>query len=72
MRVGLKIKKFPLILFPVVDEFVSVSANSLVNSGVIITGVVLVAVIEAGSPVRRLLAFQERQKAATLHVLRDS
>jgi hypothetical protein len=49
----LEVIEFPLILAPEVNEFVSGSADSVVGASVVMTGIVVVAIIEGVTPVIR-------------------
>ena len=58
-RVIAEVEHFPLIFFPKVDELVGFGADAEVGAGVVVSGVVVVAVIHAGAPTSGSFAFEE-------------
>src|SRR5687767_12011477 len=63
-----QIVEFPLIFFPKVDQFVGFGADAVVGAGVVMAGIVVVAVVHGFAPVVRNFAFEEGDEAAALDV----
>ena len=59
------------VLFPVVDELVRGRADAVVGGGVVMAGVVIVAVVETRAPVGGRFAAQQRDERTALHRGRD-
>src|SRR5262249_59394394 len=59
--------KFPLVLFPEVNQFVRRGADAVVGAGVMVALVVIVPVVIAGPPTSREVPFQQGHEAFALH-----
>ena len=68
VRVVDEVVEFPLIFFPKVNEFVRGGADAVMGAGVVVAGIMVVAVVETGAPVGGVLGFEEGDEAAALHV----
>jgi hypothetical protein len=70
-RILQQIVKFPLVPFPKINQFVSFSSHAVMRSSVMITGIVIVPVIESRAPVGRAFASHQRYEAPALHIRRN-
>ena len=55
-RISLKVEQFPGVLLPVMDQLVAGRANAVVSPGVVVAGIVIVAIVDRLPPAGRGLA----------------
>ena len=63
-----EIEQLPLILVPEIDQFVGLRADAVMGPGVVVSGIVVVAIVHRGPPVGRCTPAQHWQQAPPLHV----
>jgi len=67
----LQVVEFPLTKLVELDELVALGANPIVARNLVHTGILIVVIVDAVPPVLGLLALEERDEGAALHVPGD-